>query len=121
MPSTGAGGLGGLTGGCDGVTGGRVAKRGLSHTSHRILLAAFTIVQLRHCHSDKDTLIYTHVKIHTHTSTVPLFCSRSTMTVLLSEEIKKCQPWVSDNGTVKEDGWLVVLGPVYVYCEGFSH
>lgn len=69
MPSTGAGGLGGLTGGCDGVTGGRVAKRGLSHTSHRILLAALTIVQLRHCHSDKDTLIYTHIKIHRYTET----------------------------------------------------
>lgn len=55
MPSTGAGGLGGLTGGCDGVTGGRVAKRGLSQTSHRILLAAFTMVQLLQCHSEENT------------------------------------------------------------------
>lgn len=55
MPKTGAGGLGGLTGGCDGVTGGRVAKRGLSHTSHRILLGLFTIVQLLQCHSEKNT------------------------------------------------------------------
>lgn len=28
-----------------------MAKRGLSHTSHKILLAAFTMVQLLHCHS----------------------------------------------------------------------
>lgn len=53
MPSTGAGGLGGVTGECEGVVGGFVAKRGLSHTSHRILLAAFTRVQLLHCHSEK--------------------------------------------------------------------
>lgn len=58
MPSTGAGGLGGLAGLCDGVAGGRVAKRGLSHTSHKMLLAAFTIVQLLQCHSKK---------IHTNT------------------------------------------------------
>lgn len=44
-----------MTGGCDGVTGGLVAKRGLSHTSHRILLAALTMVQLLHCHSEKNT------------------------------------------------------------------
>ena len=60
MPRTGAGGLGGVTGGWDGVTGGRVAKRGLSHTSHRTLLAAFTMVQLLQCHSEKNPLTNTH-------------------------------------------------------------
>lgn len=54
MPNTGAGGLGGLAGLCDGVAGGRVAKRGLSHTSHKMLLAAFTIVQLLQCQSEKS-------------------------------------------------------------------
>lgn len=54
MPSTGAGGLGGLAGLCDGVAGGRVAKRGLSHTSHKMLLAALTIVQLLQCQSKKS-------------------------------------------------------------------
>lgn len=53
MPRTGAGGLGGLAGLWDGVAGGRVARRGLSHTSHKMLLAAFTIVQLLQCHSEK--------------------------------------------------------------------
>lgn len=52
MPRTGAGGLGGVTGGCDGVTRGRVARRGLSHTSHSTLLPAFITVQLLHCHSE---------------------------------------------------------------------
>lgn len=63
MPSTGAGGLGGAMGGCDGVTGGRVARRGLSHTSHRILLAAFTTVQLLHCHSKRNTLTQTQAEM----------------------------------------------------------
>lgn len=55
MPRTGAGGLGGLTGGFDEVTGGRVASRGRSHTSHRTLLALFTTVQLLHFHSEGHT------------------------------------------------------------------
>lgn len=55
MPRTGAGGLGGVIGRCDEVTGGRVARRGRSHTSHRILLAVFTMVQLLHCHSRTTT------------------------------------------------------------------
>lgn len=38
--------------GFEGVTGGRVARRGRSQTSHRILLPAFTTVQLLHCHSE---------------------------------------------------------------------
>lgn len=35
-----------------GTAGGRVARRGRSQTSHKILLPAFTTVQLLHCHSD---------------------------------------------------------------------
>lgn len=38
--------------GREGVTGGLVARRGRSQTSHRMLLPAFTTVQLLHCHSD---------------------------------------------------------------------
>lgn len=34
-----------------GVTGGRVARRGRSHTSHRMLLPWLSTVQLLHCHS----------------------------------------------------------------------
>lgn len=63
MPKTGAGGLGGVTGGCDGVTRGRVAKRGLSHTSHSTLLPAFITVQLLHCHSEGQGQI--HFKMNT--------------------------------------------------------
>lgn len=52
-------------GGCDGVTGGRVAKRGRSQTLHRILLAAFTIVQLLHCHSKKTaTNVITQTELY---------------------------------------------------------
>lgn len=35
-----------------GATGGRVARRGRSHTSQRMLLPWFMTVQLLHCHSD---------------------------------------------------------------------
>lgn len=38
--------------GREGATGGRVARRGRSHTSQRMLLPALTTVQLLHCHSD---------------------------------------------------------------------
>lgn len=89
MPSTGAGGLGGVTGGIAGVTGGRVAKRGLSHTSHRILLAALTTVQLLQCHSEEE---------HVH--------SHLTNSVYMADvAIKKNWPFVNERYQLRYNFW----------------
>ena len=53
VASNWAGGVCGDGGWRVGVTEGRVARRGRSHTVHNTLLPGFITVQLRHCHSER--------------------------------------------------------------------